>query len=265
MELGDRVGEYTIEEYIDEGAIAEIYRATNSEGDEFALKILLARGGDVVDRLFREGKALTELQHPNLVRVKEVIEHEGAPVLVMDFVDGSTLEEWMEDETPDEDTKLGVFKQIALGIAEVHNQGMVHRDLQPANILVVEDGEAWKGVVIDFGLVKDEQHGLTRPGVTMGTPGFMAPEQITSALGADSRSDIFSLGAILYYLVCEKEPFGSDVEFEVLNNTLMCKYTSPLFVAPMVAMQTVQAIDGALKRAPGERWSTVDELLTALG
>ncbi len=79
------------------------------------------------------------------------------------------------------------------------------------------------------------------------------------------RSDIFSLGAILYYLVCEAEPFGSDVEFEVLNNTLQCKYTSPLFVAPMVSMQTVQDIDGALKRSPGERWPNVEALIAALG
>ncbi len=266
MKPGDRIGDYVALDWIDEGASAEIYRMRHVQTDaEYALKLLRVRGDEIRERMMREAKVLTSLQHDNVVRVFELLEWREFPAIVMEYIDGVTMEDWVEDDDPSMADRESVFRQVLAGMSHVHDAGLVHRDLQPANILITDEDTGPRARIIDFGLVKGEQRGLTRAGATLGTPGFMSPEQITSAGGVDQRSDIFSLGCMLYYLCCGVAPFDGRSEVDVFNATLGCKYKSPMFAAPMAPMWVSRVVDGALKKSPGDRFASIEQMVAAMG
>jgi len=247
---GTSVGDYTVQGFLDAGGMAHVYEAVHSSGTRHAIKVLHATNPEVRKRLSAEGRMLMRLQHPNIVAVTDVIEIEGVPALVMELVEGPALDTWINDEPRTWPERKTVFKGLMAGMAEAHSRGVVHRDLQPANILVERDAQGNPVArIIDFGLAKNmRQDSMTQTGSTLGTPGYMSPEQIRDSKNIDARSDIFALGCLLYVLVTEMEPFDGEDNLEVFNNTCDGKYADPEpLAAPEVDRSYIRAIEGCLR------------------
>jgi len=209
------MGGYAISSLLGRGGMASVYLGIRqSDGVHVAIKVLLNPSTDHLARARAEAVAQQRLRHPHVVQVLDILEHDGTPVLVMERVTGPSLRQWLDAERPDLEDALTVFRGVLSGVACAHASGLVHRDLKPSNVLLAlgEDGVTPK--VADFGLVKlaEGRSNATGTGVTLGTPGYMAPEQVRDAKRADERSDLFSLGAMLYEMVCGRPAIaGADV------------------------------------------------------
>ncbi|MFT4627135.1 MAG: serine/threonine protein kinase [Myxococcota bacterium] len=202
-----RIGRYEVGDSLGSGGMAEVFRATGPDGAAVALKVLRETFPDVVRRFRDEGRIQARLDHPNVVRVHEVIESATGPVLVLDLVDGPDLESVLSTGVPlPADEAEMLFRRVLSAIGHAHAHGVVHRDLKPANILL--DGPLQVPRVTDFGVARiTEDAGSlvdpARPRTTgfLGTPGYAAPEQAMSPETVDRRVDVFALGALLYELL----------------------------------------------------------------
>jgi len=191
---------FVIEKVLGEGGIARVYRVRHRQlGTVHALKVLTLQREKMSERLLLEGRLQARLRHPNIVAVTDVIAVDNRPALLMEFVGGASMEDWLvKGPTIFLDDGLALLSQILAGVHAAHLQGVLHRDLKPANVLFATSPAGVIAKVSDFGIAKvamDEQKsGLTATGVPMGTPGYMAPEQFTDSAAADVRADIFALG-----------------------------------------------------------------------
>ncbi len=223
------LGRYEIEDEIGRGAMGVVYRALDPKIDRIvAIKTISMLGQEADEeqnfreRFFQEARAAGRLSHPGIVTIFDVGEepetHE--PYIVMEYVQGQPLSKILAANN--KKLPLGPALHLAQTIAETlhyaHTQGVVHRDIKPANVLVTDDGRC---KITDFGIAKLNQVSLTVPGRTLGSPAYMAPEQL-SGEGGDSRSDLFSLGVILYTILTGHRPFqgnsAATVMFKVVNN-----------------------------------------------
>ena len=252
LEAGQTIERFTVEARLGEGGMAAVYRVRhNTLGSHHALKLLKVARPDIKRRLVEEGRVQASLHHPNIVAVTDVLEVEGQPGLLMELVDGPTLEEWLWANRPTLEQAEALFRGILAGVARAHRAGLVHRDLKPGNILLdVTDGMVVPKVT-DFGLAKiladdDRGHSQTRSGVTLGTPQFMAPEQIRDAKTVDQRADVFALGCILYNLVCGRPPFQDPDILNLYNAIASGAYAPPETFAPGLPGRISAAIAGAL-------------------
>jgi serine/threonine-protein kinase len=217
LDVGSMVDRYRLVERIGEGGMAVVFRVEHATlGTPHALKVLTMGGKQVKDRLVQEGRVQATLQHPHIVSVTDVLDIDGAPGLLMEYVDGPSLDDWLNKYRPTIDESLRLFRGIVAGVGLAHARGLIHRDLKPGNVMlhVTEEGVVPK--VTDFGLAKvtegNQAGGLkrTRTGMTMGTPAYMAPEQIRDSSAVDRRADLYSLGCILYELIAGQTPFEGD-------------------------------------------------------
>ena len=231
LSVGDEVDRYAIEAVIGEGGMARVYRVRHTKLDAtYALKVLTITSTGLQERLVAEGKAQAKLLHPNVLRVIDVVDAGGAPGLVMDFIDGPDLHEWIEAEPPGVAAALDVFRGIAAGVQAAHEAGLIHRDLKPANVLLETDAGGRRiPKVNDFGLVKalvgDKLHSSsTRSGMPMGTPSYMPPEQIRDASTVDERADVFALGCILYELVAHERAFDGTDPIDIFDKVRACDH-----------------------------------------
>src|SRR5688572_2282677 len=208
----EQVGRYELRESVGEGASALVYRAWDTKlGRIVAVKILrdVAALSEIARlRFLREGQATAGLLHPNVVSVYDVGEEGGRLYLVMEFVEGRTLAQDLAREPGPLRERIVLLERAARGVAAAHEKGIVHRDLKPANILVTAAGEPKVG---DFGLARlmDSSVELTRTGATLGTPLYMAPEQVEGK-DVTTRTDVYSLGAILYEVLTGRPPHTGD-------------------------------------------------------
>jgi serine/threonine protein kinase len=228
---GTKLGPYEIQSALGSGGMGEVYRARDTRLDRVvAVKILpeaLAKDGDRLQRFEHEARVLSTLSHPNLLSIYDVGSQDGVHYLVSEFLEGHTLRELLKDNP------LGVRRatdyglQIAKGLSAAHEKGIVHRDLKPENIFVTTDGRV---KILDFGLAKQSLadagnlSGLTQtvqtvPGVVLGTVGYMAPEQVRGQ-PADSRSDLFSFGSVLYEMLSGKRAFHGDTPADMMSAIL---------------------------------------------
>ena len=214
--IGKTILNYQIVEKLGEGGMATVYQAVDLKIDRrVALKFTsaaLLTSSDVRERFRNEARATSRLNHPNIATLYDVEEFEGEPFLVLEYLPGGTLEDFMHKcQGGEQSMKLEQVVAIALGIAEglahAHRNGIVHRDIKPANILFSADGLP---KITDFGISKfREAPDLTKTGRVMGTAGYMAPEQAQGA-EVDARADIFSFGAVLFEMLTGKKPFQAD-------------------------------------------------------
>ncbi|MHC4991462.1 MAG: protein kinase domain-containing protein, partial [Planctomycetota bacterium] len=207
-EPASRIGRYTIIERIGAGGMGEVFLAEDPDlRRRVAIKLLpphLRDDASFATRFKREAQAAAALSHPGIVTVYEVGEHEGFPFIAMEYVQGQTLRELLKDGRLGLDRAVSLAAQVAEGLAKAHAGGIVHRDIKPANIIVDDDGRAR---ILDFGLAAlPGSEKVTKTGSTMGTLGYMAPEQVAGGT-ADERADLFSLGAVLYELLTGHAPF----------------------------------------------------------
>jgi len=271
LEPGDLVERYRVESVLGEGGSARVYRVRHTTlGTVHALKVLMVDHPTLRKRLLAEGKAQARLSHPNLVPVRDVLELEDGPALLMDFVPGPTLREVLGGIGMHPAAAVALFRGVAAGLAYAHSEGLVHRDLKPANVLLDETTDPPVPRVADFGLVRVLDQGEhstrhTRVGVAMGTLGFMAPEQVRDARSSDTRTDIFSLGALLYTMLAGRAPFTGSDPLQIMNATAEGVYR-PLeeVVAAPLPPGLLAAISRCLEVAPGDRFQTVEALVAEL-
>jgi len=218
-------------------------------------------------RLLQEGQLQASLRHPNIVAVTDVLEFNGAPALVMELVCGPSLSEWLLHNRPDVELAVELFAGIVRGVGHAHNKGMIHRDLKPANVLLAHQNGILVPKVTDFGLAKSVETGtgITQSGVSMGTPEFMAPEQIRDASNVDHRADMFSLGCILYQMLSGRSPFGKGDIVRVFNAVTRGEYMPIQTLVSDVPRNVKKAVTQLLLVDMDERLSNCDDLLALLG
>jgi len=201
------VERFTVLRVLGAGAMATVYLVRHNQlGSLHALKVLREPSGRLLRRLLREGRSQGALRHPNVVSVNDIVSVQGQPGLVMEFVEGPTLREWMGTRPLPLEQVDDLARGILAGVAAVHRQGMVHRDLKPGNVLLQIAHDRLMPRVTDFGLVKvladaEGDGPRTRTGAILGTPAYMAPEQLRAAGAVDARADVFSVGVLLHRLV----------------------------------------------------------------
>ncbi|MES2638128.1 MAG: protein kinase [Myxococcota bacterium] len=269
LEPGRQVGNYRIEQLVGRGGQGFVYRAVHVQlGTMHAVKLLLLERGPLRERLLDEGRIQARLRHPNLVPVTDVIEVDGALALVAEFVAGVPLDAWVAAEKPTLDVRLEVFRGVCAAVGAAHGARVVHRDLKPGNVLVeVVDGRPIARVT-DFGVAKllDPVPGqsVTLPGLPVGTPGYMAPEQLRDASSVDARADIFALGCLLYELACGARPFP-DTNLAVYAAAL----TTGVFIPPDACIvglppEVGVTVAACLRVDPAARPADIAEVLALL-
>jgi len=208
---GTMVGHYRISQKIGAGGMGEVYLAEDTElKRQVALKFLpfhLCQDEDCRARFKREAQAVAKLKHPNIVTIYEVSEFQGRPFFAMEHIEGQSLRDLIKEKEPRLDKVIALAIQICEGLGKAHQVGIIHRDIKPSNICIGADGRA---KILDFGLAAiqgGEQ--LTKTGSTLGTIGYMSPEQ-AEGKEVDHRSDIFSFGVILYEMITGRRPFERD-------------------------------------------------------
>ncbi len=199
-------GRLTLKGTLGVGGMGEVHRAWDA-ALERPVAVKFVKGGDPkeAERLLLEARLQARVEHPHVVRVHDTGTLEGRPCIVMQLVEGKTFAE--SSEGSEWKVKVALAAQAARGLGAAHRMGLVHRDVKPANILVEDTGDGPQARLSDFGLARDEEGGLTRSGLLVGTVDFMAPEQVTGAAPADYRADIYGLGATLYAVLCGHPPF----------------------------------------------------------
>lgn len=209
LDILDKVGNYLIEGKVGGGAVGTVYRARHEVLDtEHAVKLLKIDDAELRDRLFAEGRTQARLDHANLVRVTDVLDIDGRPALIMDFVHGPTLAELLRKVRPTLSEVERIFREIVQGVAAAHRAEVVHRDLKPSNILLDRRHHPPRPRVADFGVARalDAARG-TSTGKVLGTPGYMAPEQLLGIAEIGPAADVFSLGVILAELLTGELPY----------------------------------------------------------
>jgi eukaryotic-like serine/threonine-protein kinase len=271
LQPGDLIAErFRIESLLGEGGIARVYKVRHTRlGSTHALKILHLLKPALADRLLLEGRIQAQLHHPNLVRVTDVVEHQGMPCLVMEYVAGTQLQALLvEQGALPLDVALPMFAGILSAVATAHDLGVLHRDLKPANILLTRQGDRWLPKVSDFGIAKIASGGLregeTQAGVTMGTPGYMAPEQIEDSSQIDHRADIFALGALLYEMLSGSRPFAQDTTYKTLRATIEGQLSPLRELQPGVPAHLAAAVHRCLAVEMEDRFPDCHALADAL-
>jgi serine/threonine protein kinase len=256
---------YEVLAEIGRGGMGTIFRARDVELDEaVALKFLKGDfGRELLTRFVQEIKTARRVSHPNVVRVFNLEKWRDHPFIVMEYIDGVALQRWMaRDPAPALSDRLKIAVQLASALDAAHRIGVVHRDIKPENILVTAAGEP---KILDFGIARPETPGatLTASGSVVGSPRYMSPEQI-QAQALDRRTDIYSLGAVLYYLFTGVEPFaGKDVQ-EVFLKHLSVRPKSPSAVDPSLPRRLSDAIQRALAPDREQRFQNAADLASAL-
>lgn len=212
IQPGQLFGSYKVEAPIGSGGQAEVWLVRHVQlGSLAALKVLRMPSAAMERRLVQEGRVQASLRHPNIVTVMDIVAVDDACGLVLEYVDGPSLDRWLETNRPELTVALALFADIVRAVEQAHDHGIVHRDLKPANVLLATLSGQLVAKVADFGLARVFNEGSgTRTGATMGTLRYMAPEQVRDASTVDERADIFSLGCLLYEIVCGVPPFQSS-------------------------------------------------------
>jgi eukaryotic-like serine/threonine-protein kinase len=274
-------GRYRVDGLLGWGGMGVVYRVTHVHIDtEFAIKILhphLVANQSAIERFRREAKAAGRIRHPNAIQVTDFgVTKEGTVYLVMELVDGKSLREMLRQEkTIDLRRAVSIMHQACAAVEAAHQSGVIHRDLKPDNIMIKRDDKLGKVKVLDFGIAKlreqlpssESRQTLTVEGTVIGTPEYMSPEQCRGR-SLDPRSDIYSLGTILYEMLCGSPPFTGDSPLEVAAKHLN-EQTRPLRqVCPVVPDPIEIVVMRALEKDPAKRQSSAArfsfELMEAL-
>ncbi len=279
LDAGTLVERYEVLGLLGEGGLARVYRVRHTQlGTTHALKLLTLRRNGLAERLLLEGRIQAQLRHPNVVAVTDVVQHDGQPGLIIEFVEGPTLEDWLRNETsPTVEVSLDLFSQVLAGVRAAHLVSVLHRDLKPANILLhrltARDGaQTVVPKVADFGIAKvametapgDTPVAGTRVGVAMGTPGYMAPEQFNDASGVDVRADIFALGTILYEILTGRPTFSGPTLLDTLNAVASGRYVPLRQLNPGVPDNVADAVARAVSADPASRFESCDAFAEAV-
>jgi eukaryotic-like serine/threonine-protein kinase len=277
LATGTKMGPYEIQSSIGAGGMGEVYRARDQRlGRDVAIKVLpaaLSRDPDRLRRFEQEARATAALNHPNILAVFDIGTQEGSPYVVTELLDGETLRQKIQSGPIAVRRATDYALQIARGLAAAHDQGITHRDLKPENIFLTKDGRI---KILDFGLAKvtqpekqDSSHDTptlasqTEPGMVLGTVGYMSPEQVRGK-SADARSDLFSLGAILYEMVSGKRAFQGETAPETMTAILKTEPPQLSEVQQNIPVGLARIVEHCLEKDPGNRFQSARDVAFAL-
>ena len=261
-------GRYRLEAKIGEGGMGTVYTGHDNELDrQVAVKLLasnLVNDPEVVQRFEREARLTAKLDHPNIVPIYDVGQHEGRPFIVMKLLEGDTLAGALRSKgglTGDE--TLALMKQIGAGLDYIHAKGFIHRDIKAGNIFIAANGLA---TILDFGILRarDASKGLTRTGMVMGTPHYMAPEQALGLKDVDHRVDLYALAVVLFECLTGTLPFEADSELRLIQLQAHAPPPEILDRAPWISKPVADVVRRALAKKPEDRFSSSAELVGAL-
>ncbi len=258
-------GKYKIIDVVGKGGMGIVYKAEDIKlRRNVALKFLppeLTKDKEAKERFLLEAQAAAALSHPNICTIHEINEEEGESFIAMEYIDGQSLKARIEKEPIKIEEVLDTVIQVAEGLNEAHSKGIVHRDIKSANIMMTDKGQA---KIMDFGLAKVKGGALlTREGTTLGTVAYMSPEQARCE-DVDHRSDIWSLGVVMYEMCSGRLPFVGDREASILYSVVHEEPKPLKTIKPDIPVELQQIINRALKKKPEARYSSASELLKDL-
>src|SRR5712672_1366550 len=271
---GTKLGPYEIVAQLGAGGMGEVYRARDTRLErDVAVKVLpasLASDANLRQRLEREAKAVSKLSHPHICTLHDIGHQDGVDFLVMELVEGETLEHRLAKGTLPSDQVLRYAAQIADALGKAHKVGITHRDLKPANIMLTKNGAK----LMDFGLAKQsgpaplaaaltemtmENAKLTSEGMLVGTFQYMAPEQLEGK-EADARADIFALGELIYEMATGKPAFTGKSRASLIAAILTTEPTPMESLQPMTPVSLGRIVKKCLAKDPDERWQSASDL-----
>jgi len=267
--MGKIISHYKILKKIGEGGMGEVYLAEDTKLDrKVALKFLPKRftnvganGDSPKERFFREARAAAALNHPNIVTIYEINEYEDQTYIAMEYIEGETLKDKITSGTLLLTKVVDYAIQICEGLQKAHAAGIVHRDIKPQNIIINRDGQV---KILDFGLAKLKGVSqLTKESSTLGTVNYMSPEQI-QGLDVNQRTDIWSLGVVLYEMITGQLPFKGDYEHAVVYSILNEEPEPLSKLRPDVPSELERIVGNALAKSENERYDNVEALLEDL-
>lgn len=263
-----QIGRYRVEKILGRGAMGVIYKAHDPVIDRpVALKLVNANlldgdeRADYVARFQQEAQAAGRCSHPNIVSVYDFALHDGNPYLALEFIDGITLGQVERNHKGFGLPEIADITAQALdGLAAAHALGVIHRDIKPANIMLTVRGQV---KVTDFGISRIDSSLLTGAGAIMGTPSYMSPEQCRG-LTVDARSDLFSMGVLLYELITGRKPFTGQSQHEIWRQLLEEEPPDPVSLRPDAPAALIGVIYRSLAKAPDARFGSAAEMALAL-
>ena len=272
---GTRLGPYEVREPLGRGGMAEVYHGVHTRlGRAVAIKVLpagLAVHADFRERFEREARAVAALRHTNIVQVYDFGDAAGMYYMVMEYIDGSDLARLLAErgQLPLAQV-LPLLRDVAAALDYAHGQGLVHRDVKPSNVMLQAAsavGLGQRAILTDFGIAKiltGAGSAATRAGVMIGTPDYMAPEQIRAASEVDQRVDIYALGVMLFQMLTGRLPFAGGNPGEVVQAHLNRPAPNPRTLLPDLPTRVADAVLRALAKDPAERYQTAGTLASAL-
>ncbi|MBN2470155.1 MAG: protein kinase [Anaerolineae bacterium] len=268
--VGRQLGPYRIRAVLGQGGMATVYKALTPNHQIVALKVLpplLAQDPHFRERFRREAEAVRSLDHPNIVRLIEAGEIGGLSFMAMEYVEGGTLKDVLDQGAPDLTYTSRVISQLAAGLQYAHDRNVIHRDMKPSNVLI-----GLRGLVklSDFGLAKviSQETGLsmslTRSGANMGTARYMAPEQALNPSLVDARADIYSLGVILFELLCGSTPYDSSTPAALMYKHVNEPIPAIRQIVPTIPEVIERIVFKVLAKQPDDRFQSAQALAGAL-
>ena len=257
--MTERIGRFDVLQKIGEGGMGEVFKARDPQINRIVAIKLLREGfntGEMRDRFMLEARSAGGLQNPNIVTIFELGEHRGAPFIVMEFLEGDPLDQLIRRRAPlSLLRKIELMEALCSGLNAAHRAGIVHRDVKPPNLMVIEDGLL---KILDFGIARMGASDRTKMGMLIGTPNYMSPEQLNGD-AVDARTDIFAAGAVCYELLSYERAFPGN-QTEAITRILTRDPLSLLKLCPTLEPEIAAVVEKALRKHPRDRYQDIGEM-----
>src|SRR6266511_3670473 len=260
-----RVGKFELHELIDEGAMGAVWKAYDSVIRRYvALKLLsgnVGRSADARARFLREARAAGALQHPNIITIYDLGEADGQLFIAMELLDGGDLSSLIALSEPLAlERKLDIVIEVLQGLSYAHERGVIHRDIKPSNVRIGSDGSV---KILDFGIARLQSGDITGSGAIVGTPTYMAPEQITNG-AITPATDVFAVGCLLYELLAYRKPFEGETVHGVLYQVLTTDPRPLRAMALSIPASLERVVAKAMNKVPDERYESAAQMQSTL-
>lgn len=267
MALPESIGQYQVEAQVGIGGMATVFKAHHARlGRDVAIKVMhpnFLQDPNFRARFEREARIVARLEHPNIVPVYDFADYDGKPYLVMKYIEGDTLKEYARDNALMMSDKVTLLEKVAGALSYAHKQGILHRDIKPSNILIDGNGTPY---LTDFGLARIAQSGESTMSADMmlGTPHYISPEQAQGKIDLDARTDVYSLGIIMYELLAGRVPFKGDSTYAIVHDHIYTPPPLPSEFNDAITPPVEAVLLKALAKNPQDRYDTPDAMVADL-